>query len=134
MNQMRYDWLSDRWVIFAPNRLSRPDDFATPQPPSTAAPKGPCPFCRGYETQTPSPTLVLHARGVDPTSEDWLVRVVPNKFPAVSHSEFELGNRPRRTPQRTFFSSGTRRELMKFSSSRRITSAASRNFRLTTWQ
>ena len=91
MNQMRYDWLSDRWVIFAPNRLSRPDDFATPQPPSTAAPKGPCPFCRGYETQTPSPTLVLHARGVDPTSEDWLVRVVPNKFPAVSHSEFDLG-------------------------------------------
>ena len=87
MNQMRYDWLSDRWVIFAPNRLSRPDDFATPLQASPAVSTAPCPFCRGYEKQTPNPTLVLRPAGADPSSEEWLVRVVPNKFPAVTHTD-----------------------------------------------
>ena len=87
MNQMRYDWLSDRWVIFAPNRLSRPDDFATPLQAPPAVSTAPCPFCRGYEKQTPNPTLVLRPAGADPSSEEWLVRVVPNKFPAVTHTD-----------------------------------------------
>ena len=86
MNEMRYDWLSDRWVIFAPNRLARPDDFsASPAvPPNTIATS--CPFCKGSETQTPEPTLVINKPGSNPNQNEWLVRVVPNKFPAVSHS------------------------------------------------
>ncbi len=87
MNEMRYDWLSDRWVIFAPNRLARPDDFSTSPvvPPNTIATS--CPFCKGSETQTPEPTLVINKPGSNPNQNEWLVRVVPNKFPAVSNNQ-----------------------------------------------
>lgn len=91
MNEMRYDWLGDRWVIFAPNRLLRPDNYrqsdnyeqSADQTDSTAESVrlqfASCPFCSGAEDQTPEPTLVLKAN----SSVDWTVRVVPNKFPAI---------------------------------------------------
>ncbi len=87
MNEMRYDWLGDRWVIFAPNRILRPDNYRdTSRPKSNPLSFAPtdritddqCPFCAGHEQQTPPPTLVLK----NPSAHDWSVRVVPNKFPA----------------------------------------------------
>ncbi len=93
-SELRHDWLSDRWVIIAPQRTERPDDFvrsldAVPPPlgledPSQAS----CPFCRGHEKETPPPLAVYCKQpatdGSDPTHEPWQVRVVPNKFPAVN--------------------------------------------------
>lgn len=93
MNEMRHDWLSDRWVIFAPNRTTRPDDYdRTPhiEPESQLR----CPFCQGSEHETPNATLILPGKDWESTrstrrrdraiaKSDWLVRVVPNKFPAV---------------------------------------------------
>jgi UDPglucose--hexose-1-phosphate uridylyltransferase len=103
MNETRYDWLSDRWVIFAPNREERPDEFRQSKK-SYPTEHVECPFCFGAELATPEPTLVLPAydyemtstnrRGdpAKPTQLPWQVRVVPNKFPAiprhVSESEF----------------------------------------------
>ncbi len=87
MSDIRYDHLLDRWIIFAPERLGRPDDFAAFEGKARKGRFLPldsfaCPFCRGNEKETPSPTLTLGAFGRrDP--ELWLVRVVPNKFPAV---------------------------------------------------
>ena len=94
MNETRYDWLSDRWVIFAPNREERPDQYR--QSGRTAVNELiECPFCCGHEHETPSPTLVLPENDFDETSTNrkpypssrtrhpWQVRVVPNKFPAV---------------------------------------------------
>lgn len=85
MNEMRYDWLADRWVIFAPNRLLRPDNYRqhsytarSTNGPSSEDSKV-CPFCLGAEDQTPEPTLVLRTH----PQAAWSVRVVPNKFPAV---------------------------------------------------
>jgi UDPglucose--hexose-1-phosphate uridylyltransferase len=95
MNEMRHDWLSDRWVIYAPNRSSRPDDFRH-EPRPDAAPPHACPFCQGAEHETPEATLVLPDRDWESTRLQraqerqrnkhaaWLVRVVPNKFPAVT--------------------------------------------------
>ena len=94
MNEMRHDWLSDRWVIFAPNRTTRPDDYdRTPhiEPDSHLR----CPFCCGAEHETPEASLVLPRVDWESTRStrqrersqprtEWLVRVVPNKFPAVS--------------------------------------------------
>lgn len=96
MNEMRYDWLSDRWVIYAPHRHARPDDFDR-TPASEPQSHADCPFCRGFEHETPEPTLILPQPDRESTRStrqsekvryprnDWLVRVVPNKFPAVTY-------------------------------------------------
>ena len=98
MNETRYDWLSDRWVIFAPNREDRPDQYRQSR---SNAPNVimECPFCYGHEHETPQPTLVLPENDFDETSTNrsadvakrvrlsWQVRVVPNKFPAILRHE-----------------------------------------------
>lgn len=85
-SELRHDWLCDRWVIIAPQRNERPDDFAPlceaahVPPPSQAN----CPFCCGHEDATPPPLAVYpQGQAADP-AVPWLVRVVPNKFPAVN--------------------------------------------------
>lgn len=91
-SELRHDWLSDRWVIIAPQRTERPDDFArTCDPPLPLTFKedptqATCPFCRGHETETPPPLAVYSLNGSCGTSNSdaWHVRVVPNKFPAVN--------------------------------------------------
>jgi UDPglucose--hexose-1-phosphate uridylyltransferase len=101
MNETRYDWLTDRWVIFAPNREERPNQYKCPQKPPIDHSLM-CPFCVGAENQTPDATLVLPDRDWDETNiqrrsqtshataNHWQVRVVPNKFPAVPNSRSEL--------------------------------------------
>ena len=91
MNEMRYDWLGDRWVIFAPNRLLRPDNYqalthrrSVQVNPATSDQQR-CPFCLGSEDQTPSATLTLQTANENPNH--WSVRVVPNKFPAIDAPE-----------------------------------------------
>lgn len=80
MSETRYDWLADRWTIFAPHRSQRPDefvsDFVAPFQPITQ-----CPFCAGQEDQTPGTLLTLPRSSS--RRKQWLVRVVPNKFPAI---------------------------------------------------
>jgi UDPglucose--hexose-1-phosphate uridylyltransferase len=46
-----------------------------------------CPFCEGHESQTPPETLALGRAGELPDSPGWTVRVVPNKFPAMTGQE-----------------------------------------------
>jgi UDPglucose--hexose-1-phosphate uridylyltransferase len=111
MHETRYDWLADRWVIFAPNREERPNEFKSvgcvASPSEIHNPS--CPFCKGFEHSTPSPTLVLphidlessrplHREGYAEDREtlpSWLVRVVPNKFPAMAGNS---GLAPRAKP------------------------------------
>ncbi|MCY3007089.1 MAG: DUF4921 family protein [Planctomycetota bacterium] len=98
MNEMRYDWLGDRWVLFAPNRILRPDNYRDPSKPfphpaslaiADRNTDEQCPFCSGHEQQTPPPTLVLKTH----SSHDWSVRVVPNKFPAIDPANaMPIGN------------------------------------------
>ena len=80
MSETRYDWLADRWVIFAPRRNQRPDQFAT-SPPIAPDGETDCPFCIGRESETPASVLTLPAGRRN--RKKWLVRVVPNKFPAL---------------------------------------------------
>lgn len=84
-SEMRHDWLADRWVIIAPQRTCRPNDFIS-RPPEALTNEG-CPFCLGREDQTPAAVVSYaskrahrHARH----AAAWSVRVVPNKFPAVN--------------------------------------------------
>ena len=91
-NELRKDYLLDRWVVIATERSRRPIDFVKPK--SEAAKTATCPLCVGNENMTP-PALMLYTRengeikrNQDPAAgerkKNWLVRVIPNLFPAFS--------------------------------------------------
>ena len=97
MQETRYDWLEDRWVLFAPNREQRPNEYRCSES-NLRAHASECPFCAGFEQSTPSPSLVLPLSELESTTilrrdevsqamarsrSRWKVRVVPNKYPAV---------------------------------------------------
>ncbi len=84
MSEARYDWLTDRWIILAPDRAGRPNDFENGASGELDANQD-CPFCYGNESSTPPPILELN----DPNlgEHSWLVRVFANKYPAILPSD-----------------------------------------------
>ena len=80
MNQLRLNPLTGRWVTVSTGRASRPGDVARDHAPVESSPVEPCPFCPGHEEQTP-PALETYG-----PSGDWLLRVVPNRYPAFEGS------------------------------------------------
>ena len=82
MSELRRGPITKEWVIIAPERGSRPikcrrETAALPgRDPST------CPFCPGNEGLTPRE---IHR--VDGPGRQWLVRVIPNKFPALQRHD-----------------------------------------------
>jgi len=89
-NEIRRDYLTGRWVIFAPGRSKRPSDFAVKR--VHGEPKT-CVFCKGNENLTPPANLLFIRQpgGILKTADkgrtrrsDWVVRSIPNLYPAVS--------------------------------------------------
>ncbi len=78
MPEIRQNFITKEWVIFAPERSKRPEEFRTKKEkkeiPSYSST---CPFCPGNEYQTPPELFSIRKDG------NWIVRVVPNKFPAL---------------------------------------------------
>jgi UDPglucose--hexose-1-phosphate uridylyltransferase len=92
-NELRKDYLLDRWVVIATERARRPLDFIkqrAPQPQNSSN----CPLCPNNEHMTPPATLVYL-----PTSngeikkvkdegdfrhKNWLIRSIPNLYPAFT--------------------------------------------------
>jgi UDPglucose--hexose-1-phosphate uridylyltransferase len=81
MPEYRQDPLSQRWVIIGGDRAARPQEFV--ERTSRRSDFG-CPFCAGHEDQTPNPVQVYPALNGRAKQFPWQVRVVPNKYPAVS--------------------------------------------------
>ncbi len=79
---LRRDPVSGRLVAIAPGRARRPGAGHALIEPPTQEELDQCPFCRGREDRTPPETLRL-PEGAD----DWVVRVVPNLYPAVERQE-----------------------------------------------
>src|SRR4051812_15507976 len=77
MPEYRQNPLTREWVILSSERQARPSEFLE-QPPRRD--EGPCPFCLGNEHETPA-ELARYTVG---EASDWSVRVVPNKYPAVT--------------------------------------------------
>jgi len=82
MPEIRQNIATREWVIIATERAKRPEDFKpassqshTPLPPYVAK----CPFCPGNEDQTPPELFSIKTQ-----EGKWQVRVVPNKFAALS--------------------------------------------------
>jgi UDPglucose--hexose-1-phosphate uridylyltransferase len=80
MPELRKDPIHGRWVIIATERSRRPSDFASEERKSAG---GFCPLCEGNEDRTPPEVLAFRDNGTPPNSPGWLLRVVPNKFPAL---------------------------------------------------
>jgi len=86
MSTIRTDPVTGRKVIVASERANRPrggrdGDLESSEPEQ-------CPFCRGNEEATPERIASYSGAG----EESWNVRVVPNKFPALSN-DIELADR-----------------------------------------
>lgn len=78
MPELRQNFFTKEWVIIATERAKRPEELATHRPgqevPSFVET---CPFCPGNENKTPPE--------VQRIGEPWEVRVIPNKFAALSN-------------------------------------------------
>ncbi|MEA2089586.1 MAG: DUF4921 family protein [Thermoproteota archaeon] len=91
-NELRKDYLLNRWVVIATKRKRRPTDFA--KKTRRVQGKGVCPLCPGCEDKTPPAVLVyLPSKngGVQKERDrngfrhkNWLVRCIPNLYPAFS--------------------------------------------------
>src|SRR5437867_12715869 len=77
MSEFRQDPLSRRWVIIGGERGGRANEFVEA---ATRAKDISCPFCAGHEAETPPAIASYSSNG----KGKWLVRVVPNKFPALT--------------------------------------------------
>ena len=80
MAELRQDPITRDWVIINAERAQRPRD--------TGSGGARCPFCPGHETLTPS--------NVDALADEagrWMVRAVPNMFPALGAVETEFAHR-----------------------------------------
>jgi len=82
MSELRCDPLLKRWVLIAPGRESRPDDFAVAI--TNGQPDHPCPFCEGNESLTGPEVLVRRSTNSTANGPGWDIRVVPNRYPAVA--------------------------------------------------
>ncbi len=90
-NELRKDYFLNRWVVIATERARRPTDFAMKK--TETAKIATCPLCSGNEHLTPPATLVYHEEQGeirktkeqdDYRDKDWLIRSIPNMFPAFS--------------------------------------------------
>ncbi len=90
-NEVRKDYLLDRWVVIATERGRRPTDFAKKE--RKKAKKGVCPLCPGNEHMTPPAVLVYlkSGKGIRKAEDEksfrhknWLIRCIPNLYPAFA--------------------------------------------------
>ncbi len=80
MSELRQDPTTYDWVIIAKERAKRPHEFKQSEALITPPPlhSKDCPFCPQNESMTPP------AEAVYGTPDDWKIRVVPNKFAALT--------------------------------------------------
>jgi UDPglucose--hexose-1-phosphate uridylyltransferase len=86
MPELRQDIVTGTWIIVATERAMRPSGFSKICTAAAVETKE-CPFCPGHEIMTPLEVFAIRPDDTEPNSPGWLVRVVPNKFPALETGE-----------------------------------------------
>ena len=81
MSQFRQDNITKQWVLIAPKRALRPDKLNTEPAVENHLPEidKACVFCPGNEALNPDTILAF------PDKKNWKIRIIPNKFEALSH-------------------------------------------------
>jgi len=80
VSEFRWDPLKGAWVITENDRLRQPREFFVDRQQVSMTT---CPFCPGQEAKTPAEVFAVRQGSRPANSPDWLVRVVPNKFPVL---------------------------------------------------
>ncbi|MBI2252325.1 MAG: galactose-1-phosphate uridylyltransferase [Armatimonadetes bacterium] len=86
MPELRKNIITREWVVIATERSKRPDDFSVKKEiiktkEEQNLEKSKCPFCPGNEHMTPPEILAYKSKN---NFKGWQIRVIPNKFPALS--------------------------------------------------
>ncbi|EKD51435.1 MAG: hypothetical protein ACD_62C00255G0004 [uncultured bacterium] len=91
MTDLRKDYVINRWAIIATERSKRPSDLASREGREHFETSAVCPFEMGRETSTPPEVFAYRTEDTPPDTPGWLLRVVPNKFPALAEDQaFEI--------------------------------------------
>jgi UDPglucose--hexose-1-phosphate uridylyltransferase len=95
MTEIRVDPLSGHRTIVARDRAERPGAFFAidPPPPIDVAED---PFAPGHEDRTPPELYAVRPDGSAPDTPGWTVRVVPNRYPALTPDASEPAAQPDR--------------------------------------
>jgi UDPglucose--hexose-1-phosphate uridylyltransferase len=91
--ELRLDPLSGLRTIVAGEREGRPGGEFNVKPRPLVDPDGD-PFVEGHEDRTPPEVYALRPDGGAPDSPGWLVRVVPNLYPALGDGAAEAPRDP----------------------------------------
>ncbi len=83
MAELRCNPITGHWVIIAENRGTRPREISL-EP--VIHDQGECPFCEGHEKHTPGEVFAHRSKQTQPDAPGWQVRVIPNKFPAITNN------------------------------------------------
>ncbi|HTC73312.1 MAG TPA: DUF4921 family protein [Solirubrobacteraceae bacterium] len=83
LRELRIDPLSGHRTIIAGERSLRPGGEPRCEPPAQIDPEQD-PFAEGHEDRTPPELYAVRPGGGPPNSPGWLVRVVPNLYPALT--------------------------------------------------
>lgn len=83
MSQFRQNPISRHWVLIAPNRAKRLEELKSQPAMPVSLPElvPQCIFCPGNESKNPE-------LAVWPKKGDWQIRIIPNKFEALSNVPF----------------------------------------------
>jgi len=86
MSEFRQNPITKQWVLIAPARGKRPDQYAT-YSVMHGVPEVDvkCVFCPGNEKLNPD-ILRINKQGKITKKDDWEIRIIPNKFSALEHS------------------------------------------------
>jgi len=84
MSELRYDPMRKTWVIIATERGMRPINVQRREHVRNSTTEMVCPFCPGNENRTPPEIMAIRDPGSPPNGPGWKVRVIPNKFPALT--------------------------------------------------
>ncbi len=91
MSEYRYNPITDQWIILAAKRNDRPIDFVRAHKTKPPDFDRGCPFCPGNEALTPPETYAVRPADLPVDKTGWSVRVVPNKYAALSGSLVDKG-------------------------------------------
>lgn len=83
MSEIRYNFLKDTYTIISVERSKRPHDFTISIYEEETTDISKCPFEYGNEDKTPPEIFSIRPDGSPPNTPGWLVRVFPNKYPAL---------------------------------------------------
>lgn len=80
MSHIRKDAVTKQWVIMSSARSAKPTDYVSKYIEVSDSALS-CPFCKGHEDKTPDSFETVYDK-----NGNWRVRIVPNKYPAVSET------------------------------------------------